>query len=67
MITILRDMFGSGTWGVAGNLVASAILTVPAVIVSHVRARRHREAQHADLKQHVTNSTGGPDGQADTA
>lgn len=63
MITILRDLFGPGTWGTAGNLVASAMLTVPAVIISHIRAYRQRERHHEDMKQHVTNSTGGPDGQ----
>lgn len=61
MKTILLDLFGPGTWGTAGNLVASAILTVPAVIVTHVRAYRQRERHHEDMKQHVSAATGGGD------
>lgn len=45
---ILRDLFGAGTWGTGGNLVASAILTVPAVIIAHVRQYRQRERHHAE-------------------
>lgn len=63
MRTILLDLFGPGTWGTAGNLVASAILTVPAIVISHVRAHRQRQRHHEDLKQHITNSTGGNAGE----
>lgn len=59
MKTILAGLFGPGTWGTGGNLVASAILTVPAVVIAHVRAYRQRQRHHEDMKQHVTNSTGG--------
>lgn len=54
MKTILLDLFGPGTWGTAGNLVASAILTVPAIVITHVRAHRQRQRHHEDMKQHVT-------------
>lgn len=56
---VLNEMFGAGAWGVAGNLVASAILTVPAVVITHVRAHRQRERHYQDMKKHVTQATGG--------
>lgn len=62
MITILNDLFGPGTWGTSGNLVASAILTVPTIVITHLRAHRQRQRHHEDMKQHVTDSTGGSDG-----
>jgi hypothetical protein len=58
-MTILRDLFGAGTWGTGGNLVASALLTVPTVIITHVRAYRQRERHQEELKQHVTDTMGG--------
>lgn len=58
LTTILRDLFGSGTWGTGGNLVASAILTTPAVVIAHVRASRQRQRNHEDMKQHVTEMNG---------
>ena len=58
-MTILRDLFGAGTWGTGGNLVASALLTVPAVVISHVKAARQRERHQQELKQHVTDTLGG--------
>jgi hypothetical protein len=45
------------------NMFAPSASTVIAVAVSHVKAARQRERHHQDMKQHVTNSTGGPDGQ----
>lgn len=62
MIAILRDLFGAGTWGTGGNLVASALLTVPAVIITHIRAHRQRQRHHEELKQHVTDTLGGAGG-----
>lgn len=56
MIMILRDLFGAGTWGTGGNLVASALLTVPAVIGTHIRATRQRQRNHEDMKRHVTDT-----------
>lgn len=57
MRTILNDLFGPGTWGTGGNLVASALLTLPAIAWSHVRTSRQAKAAHriaADLYQHHT-------------
>ncbi len=62
MSALLRDLFGPGTWGTGGNLVASALLTVPAVIISHLKAARQRERHHKELKQHVTTTLGGGGG-----
>lgn len=59
----LDDLFGPGTWGTGGNLVASAILTVPTIVWTHARSYRQRQQQHEDMKQHVTNAAGGSDGQ----
>lgn len=59
MRAILNDLFGAGTWGTGGNLVASAILTVPAIIWSHVRSYRQRERHQRELKKHVTDTLGG--------
>ena len=58
-MTILRDLFGSGTWGTGGNLVASALLTVPTVVITHVRSYRQRERHQQELKKHVTDTIGG--------
>lgn len=49
------------------NMFAPSVITIASVVISHVRARKQRERHHEDMKLHVTNSTGGPDGQADTA
>lgn len=62
MKAILLDLFGPGTWGTSGNLVASAILTVPAIVIAHVRSYRQRQRHQDELKQHVTKATGGADG-----
>lgn len=56
---LLWILFGPGTWGTAGNMVASAILTVPAVVITHVRAYRQRERHHKELKRHVTDTLKG--------
>ena len=63
MTTILRDLFGAGTWGTGGNLVASALLTVPTIVVTHIRAHRQRERQYKDMKQHVTATAEGAPGE----
>ena len=68
MTTILRDLFGSGTWGTGGNLVASALLTVPTVLITHIRAYRQRQRHHEEMKQHVTNTRahqGTPDSESE--
>ena len=61
-MTVLRDLFGSGTWGTGGNLVASALLTVPTIVCTHIRAYRQRERHQKELKQHVTDTMGGSGG-----
>jgi hypothetical protein len=53
MTTVLRELFGPGTWGTAGNLVASALLTVPALVISHVKAARQRDRHHEELKKTI--------------
>lgn len=65
-MTILRDLFGSGTWGTGGNLVASALLTVPTIIWTHIRAHRQRQRHHDEMKQHVTNTGRAHSGAPDT-
>jgi hypothetical protein len=59
MNAILRELFGPGTWGTAGNLVASAMLTVPTVVITHVRSYRQRERQHQEMKNHVSKTIRG--------
>lgn len=44
------------------NMFAPSAITLAAVAVSHIKARRQRERHHEDMKQHVTASTGGSDG-----
>jgi hypothetical protein len=41
------------------NMFAPSLITLAVVVVSHARARRHRDRQHADIKQHVTASVAG--------
>lgn len=36
------------------NMFAPSMITLAAVVISHVKARRHRERQHEDLKRHVS-------------
>lgn len=53
---LLWILFGPGTWGTAGNLVASALLTVPTIVITHVRAhgqrQRHHEEKLAQAEEH---------------
>jgi len=56
---ILSDLFGPGTWGAGGNLLVEVAISVPAIVITHVRAHRQRERHHQDMKKHVTNSAGG--------
>lgn len=60
-MTILRDLFGPGTWGVSGNLVASAILGTAGAaaawlgrhkITSRVAAHWDRHAGPHAVKRH---------------
>lgn len=67
-MTILRDLFGPGTWGTGGNIVAAAILGVPGVIAAWLGRHKitsrlaalwarhhapHAIAQHREaLRQH---------------
>lgn len=44
------------------NMFAPSMITLAAVVISHVRQHRHHERRHEELKQHVTNSTGGAGG-----
>ena len=46
MRTILNDLFGSGTWGTGGNLVASALLTVEGEL-DDITGLGQTEAAHA--------------------
>jgi hypothetical protein len=50
---ILRHLhaFWNDLWP---NAIAPSIWTITAIVVSHVKAKRHREQQHEDLKKHVT-------------
>lgn len=41
------------------NTVAPSAWTLLAVTVSHVRTSRQRRREHAELKQHVTDTLGG--------
>ena len=43
------------------NMFAPSMITLGALIVSHVKAARQRERHKEELKQHVTNATGGED------
>lgn len=73
MRTILNDLFGPGTWGTGGNLVATALLAVPTMVTGFMHAARQRrrqheekmaqaQAHHEELKQHVTDTMGGGNG-----
>lgn len=60
-MTVLRDLFGAGTWGAGGNFVAWVLCGGIGFGWSHVKAvRRHKElmaqneAHHQALKAHVT-------------
>lgn len=44
------------------NMFAPSAITLAAVLVSHVKAARQRERHHEDMKQHVTATAGGSDG-----
>jgi hypothetical protein len=62
-MSIVRVLFGAGTWGAGGNLVAWVLCGGLAFGWSHVKAvGRHKElmaqsaAQHEDMKQHVTDT-----------
>lgn len=46
MKTVIEILFGSGTWGAGGNLVAWVICGIPALVIS---AWRHRRAMYAEL------------------
>lgn len=66
-MNIVRDLFGAGTWGAGGNLVAWVLCGGLAFSWSHAKAEaRHQEAlaqqrkQHAELKQHITDATATP-------
>lgn len=63
-MSILRDLFGAGTWGAGGNLIAWVLCGGLAFGWSHVKAQaRHVElleqqrTQHEELKQHITDAT----------
>lgn len=44
--TILRDLFGAGTWGTGGNLVATVLLGIPTMVTGFVHAARQRQRHH---------------------
>lgn len=33
-MSIFRDLFGPGTWGTGGNVVAAALLAIPGVVAA---------------------------------
>jgi len=41
------------------NMFAPSLTTLPAVIISHVRATRQRERHQDEMKKHVTRTLGG--------
>ena len=40
------------------NMFAPSLITLPVVIIGHVRASRQRQRNHEDMKQHVTKQAG---------
>lgn len=49
------------------NTVAPSLWTLLGIGAHYVASRRQARKHHEDMKQHVTNTAGGPSGQADTA
>lgn len=47
------------------NVVSPSAWTIVALVIGHVKAARQRERHHEDLKQHVTATAGGADGNGD--
>jgi hypothetical protein len=40
------------------NMFAPSLVTLPVVIISHLKAARQRERHHGEMKQHVTDTMG---------
>lgn len=53
MLHWLNVEFWSPMWP---NMFAPSLVTLPVVIVTHVRASRQRRRNHEDMKQHVTDA-----------
>lgn len=59
-MSAIRHWLDVELWGpMWPNMFAPSVITLLAVIVSHVKAHRQRERHHEELKQHVTAAAGG--------
>lgn len=53
-MSILRILFGQGTWGAGGNLVAWVICGIPATLLALWHHRRQVHARFDRLEQMIT-------------